>query len=156
MPLPPFPDVPNELIWPQKPRPLPAGSITSLSPFPGVPVVLIWPQKPRPLPTGSITSLSPFPDVPVVPIWPQKPRPLPTGSIASLSPFPDVPVVLIWPQKNHAPFLPEALRNSRMCLPSPLGHKPRPLPCRIHYVTSPRSEERRVGKECRSRWSPYH
>ena len=24
-----------------------------------------------------------------------------------------------------------------------------PLPC-------PRSEERRVGKECRSRWSPYH
>ena len=23
-------------------------------------------------------------------------------------------------------------------------------------VPSPRSEERRVGKECRSRWSPYH
>src|SRR2546430_16762700 len=23
-------------------------------------------------------------------------------------------------------------------------------------VASPRSEERRVGKECRSRWSPYH
>ena len=23
----------------------------------------------------------------------------------------------------------------------------------IHYI---RSEERRVGKECRSRWSPYH
>ena len=23
-------------------------------------------------------------------------------------------------------------------------------------VSSPRSEERRVGKECRSRWSPYH
>src|SRR2546422_681119 len=22
--------------------------------------------------------------------------------------------------------------------------------------TNPRSEERRVGKECRSRWSPYH
>ena len=21
---------------------------------------------------------------------------------------------------------------------------------------TPRSEERRVGKECRSRWSPYH
>src|SRR2546426_12582136 len=27
--------------------------------------------------------------------------------------------------------------------------KPRP-------EKSPRSEERRVGKECRSRWSPYH
>ena len=24
------------------------------------------------------------------------------------------------------------------------------------YVTTTRSEERRVGKECRSRWSPYH
>ena len=23
-------------------------------------------------------------------------------------------------------------------------------------ITGPRSEERRVGKECRSRWSPYH
>ena len=24
------------------------------------------------------------------------------------------------------------------------------------YSAIPRSEERRVGKECRSRWSPYH
>ena len=23
-------------------------------------------------------------------------------------------------------------------------------------LVAPRSEERRVGKECRSRWSPYH
>ena len=26
----------------------------------------------------------------------------------------------------------------------------------VHPEPSPRSEERRVGKECRSRWSPYH
>ena len=26
----------------------------------------------------------------------------------------------------------------------------------IHGLFSMRSEERRVGKECRSRWSPYH
>src|ERR1035441_9894025 len=29
----------------------------------------------------------------------------------------------------------------------------------VHYAplgSVPRSEERRVGKECRSRWSPYH
>ena len=26
----------------------------------------------------------------------------------------------------------------------------------IWLVTTTRSEERRVGKECRSRWSPYH
>src|ERR1039458_6283028 len=25
-----------------------------------------------------------------------------------------------------------------------------------HLARRPRSEERRVGKECRSRWSPYH
>ena len=25
-----------------------------------------------------------------------------------------------------------------------------------NWTTPPRSEERRVGKECRSRWSPYH
>ena len=30
------------------------------------------------------------------------------------------------------------------------GGEPRRL------TTGPRSEERRVGKECRSRWSPYH
>ena len=28
--------------------------------------------------------------------------------------------------------------------------------CRRLEVGKPRSEERRVGKECRSRWSPYH
>src|SRR3712207_7372380 len=27
---------------------------------------------------------------------------------------------------------------------------------RVAVVDGPRSEERRVGKECRSRWSPYH
>src|SRR3712207_9222477 len=27
---------------------------------------------------------------------------------------------------------------------------------RAHLVLHDRSEERRVGKECRSRWSPYH
>ena len=27
---------------------------------------------------------------------------------------------------------------------------------RVAVFLKPRSEERRVGKECRSRWSPYH
>ena len=26
----------------------------------------------------------------------------------------------------------------------------------VHIMSTKRSEERRVGKECRSRWSPYH
>ena len=28
--------------------------------------------------------------------------------------------------------------------------------CMPGFTITPRSEERRVGKECRSRWSPYH
>src|SRR5258708_37247526 len=29
-------------------------------------------------------------------------------------------------------------------------------PIRVDVLDQARSEERRVGKECRSRWSPYH
>ena len=29
-------------------------------------------------------------------------------------------------------------------------------PFNLTYAVAERSEERRVGKECRSRWSPYH
>ena len=30
------------------------------------------------------------------------------------------------------------------------------MKCKVPLVKGKRSEERRVGKECRSRWSPYH
>ena len=30
------------------------------------------------------------------------------------------------------------------------------LTTHLHPIDRSRSEERRVGKECRSRWSPYH
>ena len=30
------------------------------------------------------------------------------------------------------------------------------MPEKVHDKGTDRSEERRVGKECRSRWSPYH
>ena len=30
------------------------------------------------------------------------------------------------------------------------------ITCFVFWVGIARSEERRVGKECRSRWSPYH
>src|ERR1035437_10249132 len=32
----------------------------------------------------------------------------------------------------------------------------KPIIAALTSALSPRSEERRVGKECRSRWSPYH
>ena len=41
----------------------------------------------------------------------------------------------------------------------PLRFRPSASPCRSKYSgrsDASRSEERRVGKECRSRWSPYH
>ena len=31
-----------------------------------------------------------------------------------------------------------------------------PIPIAKNTISGIRSEERRVGKECRSRWSPYH
>ena len=37
-----------------------------------------------------------------------------------------------------------------LCLTTPL------LQTQTAYAAENRSEERRVGKECRSRWSPYH
>src|SRR3712207_9005838 len=36
------------------------------------------------------------------------------------------------------------------------GHHPLERPTPRIPASTPRSEERRVGKECRSRWSPYH
>ena len=43
-----------------------------------------------------------------------------------------------------------------LLLPSKLEAKVIPLPVKTGLLAMLRSEERRVGKECRSRWSPYH
>ena len=37
-----------------------------------------------------------------------------------------------------------------------LAEKGEKIKVTVILTTKPRSEERRVGKECRSRWSPYH
>src|SRR5256885_6017516 len=43
-------------------------------------------------------------------------------------------------------------------LPAPLGPMTMMISpgATVRLILSMRSEERRVGKECRSRWSPYH
>src|SRR5690349_25074628 len=49
--------------------------------------------------------------------------------------------------------------SSDVCSSDLLIHHGLPLvdkPARVDEVEDQRSEERRVGKECRSRWSPYH
>ena len=45
-------------------------------------------------------------------------------------------------------FLPAETGNSHICITRPRRFG--------KTVMANRSEERRVGKECRSRWSPYH
>src|SRR6266568_2105726 len=40
--------------------------------------------------------------------------------------------------------------------PTVLGHEGAGVVERVGEGVTLRSEERRVGKECRSRWSPYH
>src|SRR2546422_6159196 len=49
--------------------------------------------------------------------------------------------------------LSEATRDSFGIRPK--ADQPIPFPHKTH-IAKGRSEERRVGKECRSRWSPYH
>src|SRR5256886_3777386 len=51
-----------------------------------------------------------------------------------------LPICRPWPLFRASPW--------QMDVAFPVGDKSFALP--------PRSEERRVGKECRSRWSPYH
>src|SRR5438270_9591396 len=46
-------------------------------------------------------------------------------------------------------------REPRSDVPDPQAHAPRVSPLQRGRQPDPRSEERRVGKECRSRWSPY-
>src|SRR5688572_32263201 len=45
---------------------------------------------------------------------------------------------------------------TRQNFPGWYGNVQRVIREELGYVYRARSEERRVGKECRSRWSPYH
>src|SRR2546429_3732564 len=45
---------------------------------------------------------------------------------------------------------------ARLLFVGPPSHRGFPAAAHTSRTPSPRSEERRVGKECRSRWSPYH
>ena len=59
-------------------------------------------------------------------------------------------ILPIWPRSTAPPQHPDrylALSTSAWVLLSPTIED---------WGNGPRSEERRVGKECRSRWSPYH
>jgi len=65
-------------------------------------------------------------------------------------------------QPESVPIVPESpsliLRASHILLVRIVSAETRPWTTRADGLPerSARSEERRVGKECRSRWSPYH
>src|SRR2546430_16515757 len=72
-------------------------------------------------------------------------------------------------QKTSVVYVDKVEPNRRICMSSKIGSS-NPVYCTsmgkamlafqpeetIEKIVSRRSEERRVGKECRSRWSPYH
>ena len=66
--------------------------------------------------------------------------------------------------KNSRPKAAKAAQNANKAqnaseaarLPEPEDFWLELGPPSAYYGTDARSEERRVGKECRSRWSPYH
>src|SRR3712207_9484335 len=65
----------------------------------------------------------------------------------------------VWADRASTPVVPAASRvtSSR---PNATGRlrrtEPADRPGLVAVIAQGRSEERRVGKECRSRWSPYH
>src|ERR1017187_11020707 len=61
-----------------------------------------------------------------------------------------------WVQKRKQDKYPVVEREDAQCPPDiKVSDAVRIVP-RIEEDAGDRSEERRVGKECRSRWSPYH
>src|SRR5256885_10697858 len=60
-------------------------------------------------------------------------------------------------EKDKSTYL-ETLVSRQLspCLPGNSMAKTRRIPVGTLFPSILRSEERRVGKECRSRWSPYH
>ena len=60
--------------------------------------------------------------------------------------------------KEHAE-LAKALKDAKIPLQRGLtasAKEGKPISAKYEVEDGKRSEERRVGKECRSRWSPYH
>ena len=70
--------------------------------------------------------------------------------------------VIVHYMQPHFPSIPSPLGfGIRMCADDPneqewVWHGGKPLEYTRQELWKARSEERRVGKECRSRWSPYH
>ena len=61
-----------------------------------------------------------------------------------------------WLDVNHDPNVLEEIPDAKVLLPAAeVGLRNNLMGWNMGFALC-RSEERRVGKECRSRWSPYH
>src|ERR1017187_221457 len=69
-----------------------------------------------------------------------------------------LPVLYFWPfLKCQPPMQVSVCQGSGRISPAtPRSMSSAQVPCSQSFLVLLRSEERRVGKECRSRWSPYH
>src|SRR3712207_7528298 len=56
-------------------------------------------------------------------------------------------------QQNSSTAIPG---RAKLAASNGYSAKPKSICCAAAQSSTLRSEERRVGKECRSRWSPYH
>jgi len=64
--------------------------------------------------------------------------------------------LVVGSMERSLPFYRELLRPLGYVHEGPItGERGEPV-VYLGHVSHDRSEERRVGKECRSRWSPYH
>ena len=62
-------------------------------------------------------------------------------------------IIICDPESEYFPLV-QQLKGQVIKLSPNSKHHINPMDINQNY--SDRSEERRVGKECRSRWSPYH
>ena len=74
-----------------------------------------------------------------------------------------LPTETQWLEFKHNNYTPDmigkdisALANSASLYEKSCAYMLWGIDDETHEIVGTRSEERRVGKECRSRWSPYH
>ena len=80
-----------------------------------------------------------------------------TGYKPGEQPPPGTPIIKLNTNENPYPPSPQAIAALRNYDPERLRRYPDPFAREFcQAVSDARSEERRVGKECRSRWAPYH
>ena len=164
------PVAPTEVAQPQEPA---YEEVKALHPLPSQPVYQPLPKEPaqpvyQELPSQP-TETQPLP----LPNRPEEPVALPERDLESLPKEPTYLAEPLQPQKPIYQEVPEEPSSPPLLIELAVVEEPtyeeelpllslpqtpveEALPQEPQRPSDDRSEERRVGKECRSRWSPYH